>query len=254
MTTITPVRVVVCGAGGEMPPELGAEVTIRRETERAGYVARLADEHAGVIVVWADSEPGWRWWVTTAKSSPATRRIPVVCISGSAEARAGALLAGADFTLSPAQAGRELARLIREHGRGIDPEVVAALACACNDPLPQAAREAIALFNAGEYYRQHDLLEALWVETESPVRDLYRAILQVGIAYYQITQGNYRGALKMFLRSVQWLNILPDACQGVDVAALKADAYRARAELERLGEARIGEFDRALIQPVKWVV
>jgi len=55
--------------------------------------------------------------------------------------------------------------------------------------------------------------------TSGPVRELYRAILQVGIAYYQIERGNHRGALKMLLRSVQWLAMLPDRCQGIDVTA-----------------------------------
>ena len=65
----------------------------------------------------------------------------------------------------------------------------AALARDCDCELPEPARAAIAKFNDGEYYEQHDLLEALWMETESPVRQLYQAILQVGIAYYQLERG-----------------------------------------------------------------
>ncbi|NOG48963.1 MAG: DUF309 domain-containing protein [Chloroflexi bacterium] len=41
----------------------------------------------------------------------------------------------------------------------------------CGCALPAQALEAIALFNAGEYYKQHDILEALWMATESPVRE-----------------------------------------------------------------------------------
>ncbi len=37
-----------------------------------------------------------------------------------------------------------------------------------------------------------------------PVRDLYRAILQVGVAYYHITRGNHAGGLRMLRRCVQW--------------------------------------------------
>ena len=69
-----------------------------------------------------------------------------------------------------------------------------------------------------------------------PVRQLYQGVLQVGIAYYQITRGNGRGALKMLLRSIQWLAPLPDVCQGINVAQLRADAAAVRAELERVGE------------------
>ncbi len=88
------------------------------------------------------------------------------------------------------------------------------------------------------------------MQTEGPVRDLYRAILQVAIAYYQIERGNYWGAHKLFLRVLQWFAPLPDRCQGIDVARLRADAAAARAHLEALGPERIAEFDRSLFKPV----
>jgi predicted metal-dependent hydrolase len=114
---------------------------------------------------------------------------------------------------------------VADYARVPDPALLDELDCQCDEPLPPRGVEGVAKFNAGEYYRQHDLFEAQWVETQGPVRDLYRAILQVGVAYYQIERGNYRGALKMLLRSVQWLAILPDVCQGVDVQQLRADSY-----------------------------
>ena len=88
------------------------------------------------------------------------------------------------------------------------------------------------------------------MKTAGPVRDLYRAILQVGVAYYQIERGNYRGAVKMLQRSVQWLYHLPDSCQGIDVARLRRDSYAVRAALQRLGPERFAEFDRALLKPL----
>ena len=118
-------------------------------------------------------------------------------------------------------------------------------------PAAPAAEQGLQAFNRGEFYRQHDLFEAQWVETAGPVRDLYRAILQVGVAYYQIERGNYRGALKMLQRSVQWLFLLPDVCQGIDVAQLRRDSYRVRAELQRLGPARLAELDRGLLKGLR---
>ena len=75
----------------------------------------------------------------------------------------------------------------------------------------------------------------------------------IAVAYLQITRGNYNGAIKMFLRSRQWLDPLPGAMRGVDVAALRQDAARVRAALEALGAERIGEFDVRQLQPVKVV-
>lgn len=126
----------------------------------------------------------------------------------------------------------------------------AALSLDCECELPAAAREAIAKFNAGEYYEQHDLLEALWMETESPVRQLYQAILQVGISYYQIEQGNRRGAIKMLSRALRWIDYLPESCQGVDVAQLRANAEALRTVLLQMGEDALANIDSTLLRPV----
>ncbi len=134
-----------------------------------------------------------------------------------------------------------------------DADAVEALVRQCQEPMPAEGLEAIALFNAGEYYRQHDQFEALWVAETEPVRDLYRAILQVGVAYYQVQRGNQRGALKMLLRSLQWLRLLPDVCRGVDIAQLRADADAVRAELERVGPDGMADFDRALLKGVRLI-
>jgi uncharacterized protein len=220
--------------------------------ERTGYVTRLADDRAALILVNGDAD-GWRFWVTTPKTSPATRRIPIALFSDDEAVRSEALLSGADLTFSFDELLEQLPALLVEYARVMNPAIVERMEAQCHEPLPPEAQEAVRKFNAGEYYKQHDLFEALWMKETGPARDLYRAVLQVGIAYFQITRGNQRGALKMLLRSVQWLAILPDVCQGIDIAQLKADSIRVRAELERLGPERIAEFDRSLLKPVKLV-
>lgn len=126
------------------------------------------------------------------------------------------------------------------------------ISCACEEALPELARQAIEKFNQAEFYAQHDLLEALWVDTPGSIRGLYKGILQVGVGYFQILQGNRRGAIKMLRRSAPWLASMPDVCQGVDVAQLIADSNCVRGELERLGEENFHEFDLALLKPVQF--
>jgi predicted metal-dependent hydrolase len=105
-------------------------------------------------------------------------------------------------------------------------------------------------FNQGAYYAQHDAFEALWMAESGPVRELYRAILQVGIAYYHVTRGNHAGGLKMLRRCVQWFAVLPDECQGIDVRQLRNDAARVHAALLAIAPDEIANFDRALLKPV----
>ncbi|MDX2138294.1 MAG: DUF309 domain-containing protein [Chloroflexota bacterium] len=219
-------------------------------TARAGYVTRLAEDNAALVLVDGDADDS-QFWTTTPKSSPATRRIPIVLVSGDSARRSAALGQGANLALSPAELMQQLPTLLKQIARVPDPALMEQLDCQCAEAMPADGLLSIEKFNASEYYAQHDLFEAMWMAESGPVRDLYRAILQVGVAYYQIMRGNGRGARKMLLRSLQWLALLPDRCQGVDVAQLRADAAAVRAELERVGDDGMAHFDRALLKPVK---
>lgn len=242
---------IVCTAP---PPdalrEAFAAYDLRVHTSRETYLAALVRWHAALILV-DGGRDDWREWVTASKSNPATRRIAVLVYSETPDAmNEAARLAGAERVLTVAHLAANAESLLHEYGRFVPPEVVAQMNAECGDDLPELAQQGVAQFNAGEYYAQHDLFEALWVQTETPVRDLYRAILQVGVAYYQIQRGNGRGAKKMLLRSQQWLAILPDACQGVDVGSLKADAARVYDALAALPDDDISGFDLSLLRPV----
>ena len=252
--------IIFAGMSPDAPPawvaqlreRLGDRYSFAHLIDRERVVSRLTDDHAALILVDGDGDDP-QFWTATPKASPATRRIPVFVVSANADQRSASLLQGADLALSPNDIIKDAPRLIKEFARVPDHAVIKQLDCECFEPLPELARQGVEKFNAGEFYKQHDLFEELWMATDSPVRDLYRAILQVGIAYFQILRGNHRGARKMLLRSVQWLNILPDTCQGVDVRALREDSARVRAVLETLPEAEIDQFDKTLLQPVKLI-
>lgn len=232
--------------------QVGADYTIVQQHQPAGYMKTLIDSLVALVLVDGDADD-WSVWVSTPKVSPATRRIPLALVTFDSRRRADAALHGADYALSPDDLQTDLLAWVNDHVRVPDPAMLEQLDCECQDALPPLAQEGVRKFNAGEYYKQHDLFEEQWMKTTGPVRDLYRAVLQVGIAYFQIERGNYRGALKMLQRSVQWLVVLPDVCQGINVKKLRDDSFRVRAELERLGETRFAEFDKALIQGVALV-
>lgn len=227
-----------------------SEFEIHQQTEEQGYMKLLIEKRVAIILLDAHIE-NWSLWASTPKASPATRRIPIILLSDDTAIRADASVYGVDLAFSHAEFLKNSAKIVQDYARVISPELIEALDCDCQEALPELAQEGVRKFNAGEYYKQHDLFEELWMQTESPVRALYQAVLQVGIAYFQIERGNYRGAIKMLQRSVQWLLILPDTCQGINVKQLREDSFRVRAELERLGEARFPEFDKTLIHKVK---
>ena len=194
----------------------------------------------------------WRDWIRLITSVPATRRIPVMCFGShrDVDAMQAARKAGATAVLARSQFVGQLPALIEKHARLVDE---AGLAKTCQQPLSQMALRGLEEFNRGQYFEAHEYLENAWNEDESAGRDLYRAILQVAVAYYHILRGNYKGAAKVFLRVRQWIDPLPDTCRGVAVGTLRAEAHRAYEELKTLGPERIGEFDRNLLRPVQYI-
>jgi predicted metal-dependent hydrolase len=164
------------------------------------------------------------------------------------ELRARAIDVGCDAVIAKGRFVSALPELIQQYARHGDQEVLAA---DCAGELSALARQGIELFNRHDFFEAHEVLEHAWNDETGPVRELYRGILQVAVAYLQIERRNYNGALKMFLRLRQWLDPLPDACRGVDVAQLRTDALAARAELERLGPQRVHEFNQDLFKPLE---
>lgn len=191
----------------------------------------------------------WHKWITLIKSAPATRRIPIIGFGSHKEPGAlkSARDAGADTVFSRSRFVQDLPEILSAHVRVIDRDE---LLKSCQMPLSNLALQGFYLFNQGEYFEAHERLEAAWNEDLSPGRELYRAVLQVAVAYLQIQRQNYTGALKMFLRLRQWIEPLPDKCRGVDVKNLRISAQLVYQQLTRTGKDNLEEFDQTLFKPV----
>jgi len=120
----------------------------------------------------------------------------------------------------------------------------------CDEPPSPALLQGIAQFNRGEFFEQHETLEAAWIEEDDPIRYLYQGILQIGVGFYHLLRGNPRGAAGMWAKGVRLLESFPPQCRGVDVAALIADTRRCMAELEAKG---LHDFDFSLIPKIRLV-
>ena len=116
----------------------------------------------------------------------------------------------------------------------------------CDEPLSDLAREGIALFNQGQYYKCHDALEEAWFAERRACRDLYQGILQLAIALHHLQQGNFTGADKVFRRAINKFQRLPDRCQGVDVARLHSITRELRNHLLELGPEGVDQFPQEL--------
>src|SRR5213594_3404228 len=123
----------------------------------------------------------------------------------------------------------------------------------CEEPPPAALLRAVAQFNRGEFFEQHETLELLWRAERRDVRYLYQGILQIGVAFHHLRRLNHHGTVYMLTRGPRYLAPFAPRCQGIDVEGLLADAAAALQEVERLGPARLAEFDWRLAPRVRLV-
>jgi predicted metal-dependent hydrolase len=228
-------------------PELTVHTQeVPHDADGRALVAHLADLQPDLIVVELDGDAAW---LSQTRSDPATRRLPTLAIGDDQAAAQRA--AAVRIPLYPrAVFLKDAAAIIRLHARAA--ANAQALSEQCAESLSPLVLRGLQEFNRGEYYECHETLEEAWVAESRPIRDLYRAILQVSVAYYHILRGNYNGAHKMFLRSVQWFASLPDQCMGIDIAALRADVLAVRLHLQALGPENIAQFDRSLLKPIRY--
>jgi uncharacterized protein len=133
--------------------------------------------------------------------------------------------------------------------------VAAASERMAEDPygLPDLALKGIEEFNRGEFYECHEYLEEAWMQEPRRVRFLYQGILQVGVGFYHLQNGNWRGATGLLRNGTQRLKEFEPDTLGIDVARLVRESERCLKELEVLGRERVREFDDSKIPRVEFV-
>lgn len=236
-----------------LPPETAPHPLGEPLRGLAGILINEVTRRPPVLLLFDLSNPHipWQTWLPILKTSPATRRIPIVCYAPHVRTDwlQQARSAGVEVAIARSRFVRALPQIL---GKLIQPRDTRALQTACQQPLNAHALHGLHLLVAGEYFEAHEELEIAWQQDPTPARELYRAILQIAVAYLHIQRGNYNGALKMLLRLRQWVAPLPDQCRGVNVAQLRQNAETLYQHLKQLGAENLHQLDRRLLKPVEW--
>ncbi len=120
------------------------------------------------------------------------------------------------------------------------------------EEVPELVLQGIEEFNRGEFFECHEYLEEAWIQEPRRVRFLYQGILQVGVGFYHLQNGNWRGATGVLRNGIARLEEFEPETLGIDVARLVSESRTVLEELEMLGRERIEEFDRSKIPRVFW--
>ncbi len=124
----------------------------------------------------------------------------------------------------------------------------------CDHTLTAQMLKAFEQFNRGEYWTQHETLEEIWrAEADISLKNFYKGIIQVGVGFYHLRRGNYRGLMKVLARGITYLKPYAPECCGVDVARLIQESSLIYHRAEELGPERLTELSTDSLPKIHWV-
>lgn len=78
------------------------------------------------------------------------------------------------------------------------------------DPLTSAQvrqlREGLALFNRGEFFECHEVLEAVWLEASGDDKVLLQGLIQVAVSFYHLRRRNFAGSSRLLRAALEKLS------------------------------------------------
>lgn len=84
------------------------------------------------------------------------------------------------------------------------------------------------LFQMGEYWECHEVLEPLWLASEGLDREFYGGVILLAAALHKArAMGSARGGRRNYAKALAHLALVPDEYSGVDVRELEAHTHAA---------------------------
>lgn len=96
-------------------------------------------------------------------------------------------------------------------------------------------RLAVSLFNSGEFFPCHDVLEELWSESIGGDREFYQGLIHAAVSLFHFQEGNLSGARKMHDSALRYLQGYGDRHRRIDLNRFREDYNRCFAPLINAG-------------------
>ena len=90
----------------------------------------------------------------------------------------------------------------------------------------------ISLFNRGEFFDAHEVLEDVWRPSTEPERKFLQGLIQVAVALHHHSKGNTAGATSLLRRAARNLEGYPDDFCGIVLGSLRQTVAEWRQALE----------------------
>ena len=103
-------------------------------------------------------------------------------------------------------------------------------------------REGIELFNRGDFFECHEVLEEVWTPAKQPERWFLQSIIHFAVGFYHHQKGNPIGATRQLKKGLRKIHGYLPEWGGIRTASIEGEARRCLAIIESGG--RIEEFPK----------
>jgi hypothetical protein len=119
--------------------------------------------------------------------------------------------------------------------------------------VPDVLALAVQQFNGGRFFECHETLEEVWQNERGPLRNFYKGLIHVAVAFVHIGRQNYFGGNRLFRTAQEYLAPYRETgAMGFDVARLLDETRAAHAVLIGLGKAGIAHYDLGDTPKFRW--
>ena len=115
---------------------------------------------------------------------------------------------------------------------------------------PHEYLEGIRLFNAGDYFECHEMLEDIWHPAQGQQRLHYQALIQAAIALEHFRKENWNGAMGLYEKACEKWAQLPSEYMGVDLKGLKGKLDVFFGQVRKAGPGGMKTVDMGLVPPI----
>jgi len=98
--------------------------------------------------------------------------------------------------------------------------------------MDEQLSQGIGLFNDGEFFRCHEVLEEAWRLERRPRRLFLQALIHLAVGFYHAKHGNTVGAVRQLRKGIEKLAAYTPSCEGMDTARLYREALAATQSVE----------------------
>ncbi len=108
-----------------------------------------------------------------------------------------------------------------------------------SESFPSSFWHGVEQFNQQQFYACHDTLEAIWLEATDPKRSFYQGILQIAVAFYHLSNGNWQGAVTLLGEGLNRLSRYPQDDVDLDLDRFQDECYALLQQLQILDPATL---------------